>query len=181
MIEIRFHGRGGQGAVTAAELLALAYIDEGHYAQAFPAFGPEKRGAPVAAFVRMSDERIRMRCQIMEPDVIVVLDPKLVSLPEVWQGLKEDGTAVINTTRNAGEMRDEISKGGRMAVVDALRVAMETIGIPVVNTAMLGATVRATGSIKLQSLEEPLRHRFGKAADKNIAAVRVAYERTKVA
>ena len=105
MIEIRFHGRGGQGAVTSAELTALAAIEQGKYAQAFPSFGPERRGAPVMAFVRVSDEPIRTREKIYEPDIVVVLDPTLLEIVNVAAGLKKDGIVVLNTTKTAKEIR----------------------------------------------------------------------------
>lgn len=180
MIEIRFHGRGGQGVVTAAELVAIAAINEGRYAQAFPSFGPERRGALVAAFARINDGRIRIRYPVSKPDILVVIDPKSISIADVWKGLKEDGIAVINTTKNVDEIRDEVGIKQKIATVDATEIAKEILGLPITNTTMLGAMIKATGVVKLESLEESFKHRFGKVAEKNIAAMKVAFERTEV-
>ncbi|MBA7502181.1 Pyruvate synthase subunit PorC [subsurface metagenome] len=180
MIEIRFHGRGGQGAVTAAELVAVAAINEGRYAQAFPSFGPERRGALVAAFARINDERIRVRYPVEAPDVLIVIDPGLLFMPEVWKGLKPDTTVVANTPKSVSQLRKETVAKQRLATVDATGIAKEILGLPIPNTTMLGAIVKATELVKLESLERAIEHRFGRLADKNIAAMRVAYERTEV-
>ena len=180
MIEIRFHGRGGQGAVTSAELTALAAIEEGKYAQAFPAFGPERRGAPVMAFVRVSDEPIRTREKIYEPDIVVVLDPTLLDIVNVGAGLKDDGVVVLNTTKSAKEVRKASGIKARLALVDASTIAMETMGIPITNTTLLGAMLKATDLLPLTSLEGPLQERFGRVAEKNIQAFQRAYKETVV-
>ena len=180
MIEIRFHGRGGQGAVTSAELTALAAIEQGKYAQAFPSFGPERRGAPVMAFVRVSDEPIRTREKIYEPDIVVVLDPTLLDIVNVAAGLKEDGVVVLNTTKSAEEVREVSGISARLALVDASRIAIETMGIPITNTTLLGAMLKATDLLPLSALEGPLQERFGRIAVKNIQASQRAYQETVV-
>jgi len=181
LIEIRWHGRGGQGAVTSAELLAQAAISEGKYAQAFPSFGPERRGAPVLAFVRIdSKEPIRVRAEIREPDVVVVLDPGLLSIVDVASGLKAGGLVIINTRKQAEQLREEFGFSGSLATIDAKSIAMEILGVPITNTTMVGALVRATGVVKLESLVEPLKHRFGRLAERNIEAMKRAYEQTLV-
>jgi len=181
LIEIRWHGRGGQGAVTSAELLARAAISEGKYAQAFPSFGPERRGAPVLAFVRIdSKEPIRVRAEITEPDVVVVLDPGLLSIMNVASGLKADGVMLINTKKKTEELRKEFGYTCSLATVDATGIAREILGVPITNTTMVGALVRATGVIKLESLIEPLKHRFGRLAERNIEAMKKGYEQTLV-
>ena len=180
MIEIRFHGRGGQGAVTSAELTALAAIEQGKYAQAFPSFGPERRGAPVMAFVRVSDEPIRTREKIYEPDIVVVLDPTLLDIVNVAAGLKEDGIVVLNTTKSAEEVREVSGISSKLALVDASRIAIETMGIPITNTTLLGAMLKATDMLPLSALEGPLEDRFGRVAGKNIQAFQRAYEETVV-
>ena len=181
LIEIRWHGRGGQGAVTSAELIAQAAIGEGKYAQAFPSFGPERRGAPVLAFNRIdSEEPIRRRAEIAQPDVVVVLDPGLLSIIDVTSGLKENGIAIINTKKPAEQIRSEFGIKGRLAIVDAIRIARELLGVPIVNTAMAGALVKATRIIKLESMNEPLGKRFGRLAERNIKAMERAYEETLV-
>jgi pyruvate ferredoxin oxidoreductase gamma subunit len=180
MIEVRFHGRGGQGAVTSAELVALAAISEGKYAQSFPSFGPERRGAPVQSYTRVSDEPIRLRSGIIEPDVVVVLDPALIVVGGALSGLKENGVIVINTRKSLADIKKEFSIIHRTAVVDAMKIARQILGLPITNTTMIGALVKATGVVKMESLVEPLHHRFGRIAEKNIAVCKKAFEETLV-
>jgi len=181
VIEIRWHGRGGQGVVTSAGLVAEAAIDEGKYAQAFPSFGPERRGAPVAAFVRISSkEPIRVRSEILTPDVAVVFDVRLIETADATSGLKEDGLLVLNTNKPISELERELDNKWELAALDASKIAVETLGIPIVNTTMVGALIKATSIIKLESLFEPLRRRFGRLADRNIEAMKRAYEETIV-
>ena len=180
MIEIRFHGRGGQGAVTSAELTALAAIEQGKYAQAFPSFGPERRGAPVMAYVRVSDEPIRTREKIYEPDIVVVLDPTLLDIVNVGAGLKDDGIVVLNTTKSAEEIRERSGITAKLALVDASKIAIETMGIPITNTTLLGAMLKVTDLLPLSALEGPLEERFGRIAVKNIQASQRAYQETVV-
>lgn len=175
-IEIRFHGRGGQGAVTAAELLTKAAIKEGKYAQGFAAFGPERRGAPVLAFTRISDEPIELRSQIYEPDVVVVLDPSLVFTKAVTQGLKANGVLVLNTGRQINEILQAFS-GYKLAVVNATEIALKHIGVAITNTAMLGALIKATNVVRLESILDEVGARFGKS---NIDTVIETYEKTEV-
>ncbi len=181
LIEIRWHGRGGQGAVTSAELLAQAAISEGKYAQAFPSFGPERRGAPVLAFVRISgQEPIKIRAEITQPDAVVVLDPGLLSIVNVLSGLKENGLLVINTKKSFTDIAAQFKAKCRMAKVNATAIAREILGVPITNTTMVGALVKATGVVKLDSLVEPLENRFGRLAERNVNAMRKAYEETEV-
>ncbi len=181
LVEIRWHGRGGQGAVTSAELVAQAAISLGKYAQAFPSFGPERRGAPVAAYVRIdSSKPIRVRGEITNPDVVVVFDMGLAESSHVTSGLKEGGVFVLNTIKTLDETKSRFGNKYEIAVVDATKIAVETLGIPIVNTTMLGALVKVTNIIPLDSLIEPLRNRFGRLADKNISAMKRAYEETAV-
>jgi pyruvate ferredoxin oxidoreductase gamma subunit len=179
LIAIRLHGRGGQGSVTSAELLAQAAISEGKYAQAFPSFGPERRGAPVQAFVRISNKPIRVRAEVTEPDIVMVLDPGLLNIVKVTAGLHAGGLMVINTKSSdtiPGELRHEY----RLALVDANRIAREMLGVPIVNTTMLGALVKVAGVVEIDSLIEPLEKRFGRLAEKNVAAMKRAYDETAV-
>ena len=181
LIEIRWHGRGGQGSVTSAELVAQAAIGEGKYAQAFPSFGPERRGAPVLAFVRInSKEPIRVRAEIREPDVVVVLDPSLLGIMNVASGLKEKGIVIINTRKQAEQLRKEFGFNCSLATIDATSIAREILGVPITNTTMIGALIRATEVVKLESLTEPLERRFGRLAERNAEAMRKAYEQTLV-
>lgn len=180
IVEIRWHGRGGQGAVTSSELVAKAAIDEGKYAQAFPSFGPERRGAPVLSFNRIRNDRpIRNRTGITEPDIVVVLDPSLIHIANVSSGLKEGGTLIVNTAKN----EDIIAKFGskwRIATIDATRIAREILGVPITNTTMIGAMVKATGLIDIKSFKEPTRERFGRLAERNIDAMNRAYREVLV-
>lgn len=179
LIEIRWHGRGGQGAVTSAELVAQAAISEDKYAQAFPSFGPERRGAPVLAFNRIdSKEPIRIRAGITQPDVVVVLDPSLLSTINVTSGLKEKGMVIINTRKSAEQIRSEFGIKGRLVTVNANKIARELLGVPIVNTTMVGALIKATNVIKLESMDEPLEKRFGRLAERNFKAMERAYEET---
>jgi len=181
LIEIRWHGRGGQGAVTSAELLAQAAISEDKYAHAFPSFGPERRGAPVLAFVRIStNQPIRIRAEITNPDVVVVLDPGLLGVVNVAAGLKENGALVINTGKSFKDIEAQLKTRCKLAKVDATTIAREVLGIPITNTTMIGALLKATGVVKLESVVEPLRQRFGRLAEKNIKTMQRAYDETEV-
>lgn len=181
LVQIRWHGRGGQGAVTSAELLAKAAISEGKYAHAFPSFGPERRGAPVLAFVRISSSQpIKIRAEVTEPDVVVVLDPGLLSIVDVTSGLKDDGITVVNTRKQGEQIKQEFGINSSVATVDATTIARELLGVPITNTTMVGAVIRATGVVELESLVEPLKQRFGRLADGNIEAMRRAYQETVV-
>ena len=180
MVEIRLHGRGGQGAVTSAEITALAAIGTGKYAQAFPSFGPERRGAPVMAFIRVSDKPIRTREKVYNPDIVVVLDPSLLGLVNVGAGLKPGGVVVVNTAKTAEEVRKLTGIKAKLALVDASRIAMETMGIPITNTTMIGAMLKATGLMAASDLAEPLKERFGRIAEKNMASLKRAYDETVI-
>jgi len=180
MIEMRFHGRGGQGAVTSAELVAQAAIDTGKYATAFPSFGPERRGAPVVAFARVDDQPVRLRSKVYNPDVVIVLDPSLLEIGNPAEGLREDGILIINSSQDTQALRKQLSYSGRLALVDASRIAREVIGLPITNTTMVGALVKGTSLIALEALKEPFKRRFGKIAPRNIEAMERAYTETTV-
>jgi pyruvate ferredoxin oxidoreductase gamma subunit/2-oxoisovalerate ferredoxin oxidoreductase gamma subunit len=183
MIEVRFHGRGGQGAVTAGELMVNAVNYEGKWAQSFPFFGGERRGAPVMAFLRIDEERIWLHQQIHEPDCCVVLDHGLaVSIP--WgDGLKEDGIAVLNWPGEISELNlpSSLSKIG---LVDAIKVSNKAFGnraFPITNTTMLGALAKTTGWVKLDSLSEAVNEKWtGRIAEANVAAIADAYDTTEI-
>ena len=161
LTEIRWHGRGGQGVVTAGELLAETALDMGQYFQAFPDYGPERMGAPVRAFTRLSSDPIDLHCQIEAPDIVLELDPTLLGTVDVAEGLKEGGFLLINTTKTPAEVREMLGlQTGRVLTVDASSIAMEEIGREITNTPMLGALVKATGMFKLEDLIEQTRHRF---------------------
>ena len=182
MKEIRFHGRGGQGAVTATNILSLAAYYDGKYAQSFPFFGVERRGAPVEAFLRISDEPIEIRTRIYEPDCIVVLDTVLRIVVNVAKGLKEGGSAILNSIHDPD--RIDLGKRVMVATVDATRIAMDLFGktaIPITNTAMLGAFTATTRLIKINSIVKAMGETFrGATAEKNQRAAQIAYEKTKI-
>ncbi len=179
MIEVRWHGRGGQGAVTSVELLALAAIEEGKYAQGFPSFGPERRGAPVAAFNRVDDHHVKIRSQIYNPDVVVVLDESLMAMVNVVDGLKPDGVLIVNTAKSIKEIAEMTKFKGRIATVDGSSIAWKELGVPITNTTMLGALIKCTKVVKLESVKGPVDHRFGRIANKNLAAMKRAYDEVK--
>jgi len=181
LIEIRWHGRGGQGAVTSAELVAQAAISEDKYAQAFPSFGPERRGAPVQAFNRIdSKEPVRIRVDVTEPDMVVVLDPSLLSIVKVTAGLKENGMVIVNTKKTASQIKSEFGISHRVATVNATKIAREQLGVPIVNTTMLGALIKASGIVNKESAKAPLEKRFGKLGERNIKAMETAYEEVAI-
>jgi len=182
--EIRFHGRGGQGAVTAAELLAKAVFNEGRYVQAFALFGAERRGAPVKAFARIDDKEILIRSQIYYPDYVVVLDSGLLGIIDVAEGLKEGGLVLINTRKKPEEI--QVGTNCRLATVDATGIALElsllVAGLPVVNTAILGAFARATNEVKLESVTYVIKETWpGKIGEKNAYAAELAFQKTFLA
>ncbi|MBI2092806.1 MAG: 2-oxoacid:acceptor oxidoreductase family protein [Deltaproteobacteria bacterium] len=181
MQEIRFHGRGGQGAVTSAEVIAEAAIELGLWAQSMPSFGPERRGAPVLAYLRVSKEPIRIRAEVAKPDIVVVLDDSLIFTIDVASGLKADGLLVINSTQSEDIIRKETGFGGKIARIEALKIAMECLGVPITNTTMIGALIKASGIIPLEAAQKQLSHRFNpKLAEKNATALKKAFESTTI-
>ncbi|MFN4132776.1 MAG: pyruvate ferredoxin oxidoreductase subunit gamma [Candidatus Hadarchaeales archaeon] len=176
MIEIRFHGRGGQGVVTAARLLAEAAFAEEKYAQAFPFFGAERRGAPVLAFTRIDRKPINVRTQVYTPDHVVVLDRTIPNSVNVAAGLKANGTIVLNNT-----FAPETLKRYRVALVNATKIATECLGAPITNTAMLGAVAKVCGVISLDSLRKPMEKRFGRLGEKNFMCAKRAHEEVVMA
>jgi 2-oxoacid:acceptor oxidoreductase gamma subunit (pyruvate/2-ketoisovalerate family) len=178
MIEIRIHGRGGQGAVIASKVLASAVFHQGKWVQSFPAFGVERRGAPVTAFTRIDGKPILLRCQIYEPDQIMVLDPTLLDAVNVTSGLKDGGLILINTDRRP----EDFSRLGpfQIATVDASAIAIKhklgTLEQPIVNTAILGAYAKASGLVSLESVVEAVKETVPIGAEENVAAAHEAYE-----
>jgi len=179
MLEVRFHGRGGQGAVTSAELVALSAIDKGKYAQSMPSFGPERRGAPVQAFLRVDDKEIRLRGEILQPNVVVVLDSGLLEVIDVTAGIKEGGIVIVNSTKSPEDLRKTLKFNSKVAVVDANKIAREVLGVPITNTTMIGVLLKATGILKPEEVKGSIEHRFNpKLAAKNIKAMEEAYKTT---
>jgi pyruvate ferredoxin oxidoreductase gamma subunit len=180
MFQVRIHGRGGQGVVTAAEMLSIAAFEEGRHAQAFPSFGSERTGAPVVAFCRIADKEIRLREPIMEPDALIIQDPTLLHQVDVFAGLKSDGYILINTSRSFDELglgdfvRDR--QLARLCTVAATELALKHVGRPVPNVPLLGGFAAISGLIKLESVIKAINDRFsGKVAAGNIAAATEAF------
>jgi len=179
--EIRWHGRGGQGAWTASELLAKSAVHEGKYIQSFPEFGPERMGAPLRAFTRISDKPINLHCAIYTPNVSVVLDPTLMKTVPVAEGLPEDGILIANTRESPAEVREQLNLTGRKVwTLPATDIAVKILERPITNTAMLGAVARVTGIISLESLGSAIKERFPlKIAEKNFEVVKEAYKEAR--
>jgi 2-oxoacid:acceptor oxidoreductase gamma subunit (pyruvate/2-ketoisovalerate family) len=182
ILEFRWHGRGGQGAWTASELLARTAIYEGKFIQSFPEFGPERMGAPVTAFTRISTEPIRIHCAVYDPDVVVVLDSTLLKSVPVTAGIdSEDDLIIINSNDAPAKVRNDLKvKMGKVWTIPATELALKTLGSPITNTAMLGAVARATAVVTMAGIEKTVKERFrADLADKNLAAIRRAYEEVK--
>ena len=181
MFQVRIHGRGGQGVVTAAELLSVAAFREGRHAQAFPSFGSERTGAPVVAFCRIDDRPIRLREPIMAPDALIIQDPTLLHQVDVFSGLVPDGYILINTTRSLDELGLSEFLGrfrrDRVCTVAATELALKHVGRPVPNAALLAGFAAISGRITLDSVLAAIRERFpAKIADANVAAAQEAYD-----
>jgi 2-oxoacid:acceptor oxidoreductase gamma subunit (pyruvate/2-ketoisovalerate family) len=181
ILEVRWHGRGGQGAWTASELLARAAIYEKKYIQSFPEFGPERMGAPVTAFTRISTEPIQIHCAVYNPSVVAVLDPTLLKAVPFTDGLDEKGTILINSKDNPAEIKKTLNTDkGKVWTVPATEIAIKFLGMPITNTAMLGAVARVTGIVNLESIEKVVKERFRQdIAEKNFAVIKKAYEEVK--
>ena len=181
MFQVRIHGRGGQGVVTAAEMLSIAAFEEGRHAQAFPSFGSERTGAPVVAFCRIADKEIRLREPIMEPDALIIQDPTLLYQVDVFAGLKKDGYILINTSRSF----DELGLGDyvrdwpkdRLCTVPATDLSRKYVGRPMPNVPLLAGFAAASGIIRLESVIQAINTKFSdKVASNNVAAASAAYQ-----
>jgi len=183
-VEIRFHGRGGQGAVTAAQLLVEAALLEGKWGQAIPLFGAERRGAPVVAFARIGVSKTSFHSSVRSPDIIVVLDPYVLLVVDVFNGLKENGFVVLNYPRKPVLYAEKLREiNASICYVNATDIAVKlnlvVAGWPVVNTSMLGALSKATGVVSIGSIEKAIRNRWrGRLGEANARAARLAYEKT---
>ena len=187
LTEIRWHGRGGQGAKTAALLFADAALGEGLYIQAFPEYGPERMGAPVQSFDRLSDEPITIHCGVTNPSVVVVLDPTLIDTVDVTQGLPENGAIIINTSETAKNIKAKLGlTKGKVYTVDASAISRDTIGKDIPNTPMLGALAKVTGLINFERMVEDNRKKLTlkfknkpEVIEGNIKSIQRAYEKVK--
>ena len=178
--EIRIHGRGGQGAVTSSQVLAVAAFFDGKYCQSFPSFGVERRGAPVESFTRISDKAIHVRQHVYEPDYVIVLDPTLMQAVKLDSGLKGSGIMIVNSDKGAKEFK--LATKAKVKAIDVTKVALEVIGKPFVNIAVLGAFAAITGEISLESLNKAIDQEFAekpKVRDLNKQAAKKLYEMAK--
>ncbi len=182
MKEIRIHGRGGQGSVTMASILALSFFDDGNYCQAFPSFGSERTGAPVQAFARFSDKPIRTRHQIYDPNYVIVQDVTLLKSVPVHKGLKEDGKILINSEANIKDVINELGgiKEENIILFPALKIALKILNKPIVNTTLLGAFSAISGDVSIESIKKEIENRFGSKLGKiNAEAAQIAYNYIK--
>jgi 2-oxoacid:acceptor oxidoreductase gamma subunit (pyruvate/2-ketoisovalerate family) len=180
--EFRWHGRGGQGVVTSNQMLGKAALTEGNYIQAFPEFGPERTGAPVRAFLRISKEPIQVYAQVYHPDVVVCIDPTLLDVVNPTEGLKEDGILVVNSREEPQAIRDKFGfTGGKVVTVDASTIAMEVMGRPFTNMPTMAAAVKATGVVAVETVINEVLERYpGKVGDLNKVAIERAVAEAKV-
>ena len=182
IVEFRWHGRGGQGAWTASELLARTALDEGKFIQSFPEFGPERMGAPVTAFTRISTEPIRLHCAVYDPDVVIVLDNTLLKTVPVTNGLnRDDNLLIINSSEQPAVLKENLRLSkGKIWTVTATEIAIRILGVPITNTALLGVVAKATGIVTLEGIKKTLKGRFrADLAEKNFAVIKEAYEEAK--
>lgn len=182
-VEIRWHGRGGQGTVTAAKVLADSCLSGGRYVQAFPEYGPERAGAPLRAYNRISSTKLRMHCPVLEPDIVAVADATLLDSINTAEGAKENTIFLVNTSKKPGEVKEKLKavKNQKVFSVDATKIAIECFGRALPNAPMLGAICKITGLITLEHLLEDVRKSFGKKfsqkiIDGNLEATKRGYE-----
>ncbi|AGB40072.1 2-oxoacid:acceptor oxidoreductase, gamma subunit, pyruvate/2-ketoisovalerate family [Halobacteroides halobius DSM 5150] len=183
LTEIRWHGRGGQGAKTASILLGKVAAKTGKHIQAFPEYGPERMGAPVLAYNRISEDDITVHCQVTDPGIVTVLDPTLLNVVDVTDGVPEDGTLVVNSEEDVATIKEQLEFDGDIWVLDAYGVANKEIGRPFPNTPMLGALMQATDLLPFENfvkqikveLEKKFAHK-PEMIDKNVAAIKRAYK-----
>lgn len=183
MVEIRWHGRGGQGTVTAAKVFADACLSGGRHVQAFPEYGPERAGAPLRAYNRVSSKELRMHCPVLNPNVVAVADATLLDAMNVAEGVPDDAIFVVNTSKSPKEVREKIKAKASQKVytIDASKISLETIGRRMPNTPMLGALTKASGLLSIDVLVEEVKGSFGKKfaqkiIDANLAAAKRGFE-----
>lgn len=192
--EIRWHARGGQGTMLAARMLARVAINQGKYAQGMPEFGPERMGAPMRAYNRISPNKFSLYCAVVNPDIVVVLDDSLIQTVNVTEGLNKGGTVIVNSTKDTSELRQQLKldtdsergeSNGKVYALDATGISVSTLGRPMPNTPMLGAIAKISGVISLESLLADIKHTFGekfspKVVEANINAIKKGYENIKL-
>ncbi len=181
VLEIRIHGRGGQGGKTAAQFIAESAMDEDKHVQAFPEYGPERSGAPVTAYARISDEHIRLFQPVHNPDIVLVIDPTLIGPIDVIEGMDSDGILIVNTNKSASEINKQIGFDGKVYTVDATKISIDATGVNKPNLPILGALIKVTGAISMESLEGKTRQKFTKKigeekTQKTVDAMKRAYD-----
>ena len=186
MIEIRWHGRGGQGAKTASQFLGEAALDTGKYIQSFPEYGPERAGAPMRAFNRISERPIYIHSSVTAPEIVVVIDPTLVDSIDVTEGLGETGMILVNTDKSPEDIRKQLNfKKGKVATVDATKIALETLKLPMPNMPMLGALLKVNALVSIDELSERVKAKFLKKigeekTNANLEGIKRAYNEVRV-
>jgi len=182
MVEIRWHARGGQGAKTASDFLADAAIDAGKYSQGFPDYGPERMGAPIRAYNRISENEIHVNCSVDHPDVVLILDASLLDIMDVTEGSTEDTKYIINTPKSPDEIKDKLGmKDGNVYTVNATQISIDEIGRPIPNTPMVGALIRVTDLVSIDIIFDEVKEKFSKKFSEkivqgNINSIKRAYE-----
>ena len=184
IFEIRIHGRGGQGAKTAAQFIVEAALNKGKHIQSFPEYGPERAGAPMKAFARISDKQIRTYAPVVNPDVVIVIDHTLLDSVDVTEGLDEKGVLLVNTPLSPEEIKKKTKFNGKCMTVDATKISIEAVGKNLPNTPMIGALIKATACISMKDIEESINHKFLKKIGEEktkatIDAVKKAYDEVK--
>ena len=186
MVEVCWHGRGGQGAKTASQFLGDAALDIGKYIQAFPEYGPERAGAPMKAFTRISDEPIYIHSSVTNPDVVIVIDPTLLGTVDVTDGLEDGGILLVNTDKSPSDIRKETNfKHGKVGTVDATKIALETLKIPMPNMPMLGAFLKVNNIVSIDEVSDIVKAKFIKKLGEektkaNIEGIKRAYAELKI-
>ncbi len=186
MIEIRWHGRGGQGAKTASQFLGEAALDTGKYIQSFPEYGPERAGAPMKAFNRISKQPIYIHSSVTDPGVVIVIDPTLIGTIDVTEGLNGDGVLLVNTDKSPEDIRKSTGfKKGKVGTVDATKIALETLKLPMPNMPMLGALLKVDSLVTIDQLSERVRGKFLKKigeqkTNANLEGIKRAYSEVKI-
>jgi len=186
LFEVRWHGRGGQGAKTAAQFLAEAALEAGKNIQAFPEYGPERAGAPIRSYTRISDNPINIHSSVTNPEVVVVIDPTLLDVVDVTEGLDDDGVLVVNSPQGPDEIRKKTGyKKGKVGTCDATKISLEILGIPMPNTPMLGGLLKAKAIVEVDAVIEQVRKKFMKKigrekTEANIKAINRAYNEIKI-
>ncbi|MFH1479127.1 MAG: 2-oxoacid:acceptor oxidoreductase family protein [Candidatus Omnitrophota bacterium] len=186
MVEVRWHGRGGQGAKTASQFLGEAALDTGKYIQAFPEYGPERAGAPMKAFTRISEEPIYLHSSVTNPDIVVVIDPTLLGAIDATEGLGDKGILLVNTEKSPQDIRKELNfTKGKVGTVDATKISLETLGQPMPNMPMLGTLLKINSIVSIDELTERVKAKFLKKigeekTNANIAGIKRAYSEVKI-